>query len=166
MKLYFCHPKQSKWNINSWRIISLTFMNSSMNVNILQFIRSSHKFVPFFERLYMLRLFTYHSVSWKNVIPLSLYNFFPFFKCPYRRMFINRHMKCIHKGRHELMGWPNTMLNCNNVLFYINWIALKLFFSIYMLWNIRSRIIPRYFQINSFNSVQILRIWSIWLIDD
>ena len=31
-------------------------------------IRSSHKFVPFFERLYMLRLFTYLSVSWKNVI--------------------------------------------------------------------------------------------------
>ena len=44
-------------------------------------IRSSHKFVPFFERLYTLRLFTYLSVSWKNVIPLSLYNFFPFFKC-------------------------------------------------------------------------------------
>ena len=43
------------------------------------YIRSSHKFVPFFERLYMLRLFTYLSVSWKNVIPLSLYNFFPFF---------------------------------------------------------------------------------------
>ena len=27
---------------------------------------------------------------------------------PYRRMFINRHMKCIHKSRHELMGWFNT----------------------------------------------------------
>ena len=26
----------------------------------------------------------------------------------YRRMFINRHMKCIHKSRHELMGWLNT----------------------------------------------------------
>ena len=37
-------------------------------------------FVPFFKRLYMLRLFTYFSVSWKNVIPFSLYNFFPFFK--------------------------------------------------------------------------------------
>ena len=23
---------------------------------------------------------------------------------PHRRMFINRHMKCIHKSRHELMG--------------------------------------------------------------
>ena len=22
-------------------------------------------------------------------------------------MFINRHVKCIHKSRHELMGWPN-----------------------------------------------------------
>ena len=45
------------------------------------YIRSSHKFVPFFERLYMLRSYTYLSVSWKNVIALSLYNFFPFFKC-------------------------------------------------------------------------------------
>ena len=43
-------------------------------------IRSSHEFVPFFEQLYMLRLFTYLSVSWKNVIPLSLYNFFSFFE--------------------------------------------------------------------------------------
>ena len=42
-------------------------------------IRSSHKFVPFFERLYMLRLFTYLSVSWKNVIPLSLYQLLSIF---------------------------------------------------------------------------------------
>ena len=28
---------------------------------------------------------------------------------PYCRMFINRHMKCIHKSRPEFMGRPNTI---------------------------------------------------------
>ena len=59
-------------------------------------IRSSHKFVRFFERLYMLRSFTYLSVSWKNVIPLSMYNFFPFFKC------IGPLSLYVYKSTHEM----------------------------------------------------------------
>ena len=59
-------------------------------------IRSSHKFVPLFEQLYMLRLFTYLAVSWKNVIPLSLYNFFPFFKC------IGPLSTYVYKSTHEM----------------------------------------------------------------
>ena len=75
-----------------------------------QYIRSSHKFVPFFQRLYMLRLFTYLSVSWKmSHSRCTTSSHFSSALVPYRRMFINRHMKCIHKSRHELMGWPNTL---------------------------------------------------------
>ena len=65
------YQRSSQICFTCWKIIC---------IYICIYIRSSHMFVPFFERLYMLRLFTYLSVSWKNVIPLSLYNFFPFFK--------------------------------------------------------------------------------------
>ena len=79
-------------NISNFRTV---FRNKIFAIRFV-IIRSSHKFVPFFERLYMLRLFTYLSVSWKNVMPLSLYNFFPFFKC------IGPLSPYVYKSTHEM----------------------------------------------------------------
>ena len=45
----------------------------------LIYIRSSHKFVPFFERLYILRLFTYLSVSFKKCNPALVVQLLPIF---------------------------------------------------------------------------------------
>ena len=67
-----------------------------MTPSYITCIRPSHKFVPFFERLYMLRLFTYLSVSWKNVIPLSLCTFFLFFMC------IGHLSPYVYKSTHEM----------------------------------------------------------------
>ena len=87
------------WNAEREFLSTLRVLHWSCTIDLLidiYCIRSSHKFVPFFERLYMLRLFTYLSVSWKNVIPLSLYNFFPFFKC------IGPLSPYVYKSTHEM----------------------------------------------------------------
>ena len=109
------YPEFSWYLISSYQMIRSTNFNNTWEVvqneetgslvfnkqiagpfYTLTSIRSSHEFVPFFEQLYMLRLFTYLSVSWKNVIPLSLYNFFPFFKC------IGRLSPYVYKSTHEM----------------------------------------------------------------
>ena len=77
-------------------IVTSTFVLPNNHVKV-DSIRSSHKFVPFFVRLCMLRLFTYLSVSWKNVIPPSLYNFFQFFKC------IGPSSPYVYKSTHEIV---------------------------------------------------------------
>ena len=68
----------------------------------------------------MLRLFTYLSVSWKNVMPHSLYNFFPFFKCidPLSPYVYKSTREMYTQSRHELMGWPNTIYLYYSNIFY------------------------------------------------